>query len=125
MGKRDPITKTRDIWVIDFLRSASSRFTFDPGDDTNPAWSPDGTRIAFTSDRKGHRDIYVKRANGAGEEQMLLQSEGNKYVEDWSSDGQYLLWGSNTEEWLPLPRPDTNPFRKLRTEIRDCRPNRH
>jgi Tol biopolymer transport system component len=73
VGKRDPITKTRDIWVIDSLRNASSRFTFDPGEDLNPSWSPDGTRIAFTSNRKGYRDIYVKPANGAGEEQMLLQ----------------------------------------------------
>lgn len=113
VGKRDPRTKTRDIWVIDLLRNASSRFTFDPRDDLNPSWSPDGTRIIFTSNRKGHRDIYVKPANGAGEEQMLLQSDGNKNVEDWSSDGQYLLWGSDTEEWLfsfkehkslPLPK---------------------
>jgi eukaryotic-like serine/threonine-protein kinase len=113
VGKRDPQTNTRDIWVIDLQRGASSRFTFDPSDDTNPAWSPDGTRIAFTSDRKGHRDIYVKPASGSGEEQLVLESSENKYVEDWSSDGQYLLWGTNTEERLfsfkehkslPLPK---------------------
>jgi eukaryotic-like serine/threonine-protein kinase len=113
VGKLDLQTKTRDIWVIDLQRGTPSRFTFDPGDDLDPGWSPDVTRIAFTSDRKGHRDIYLKLANGAGEEQMLLQSEGNKLVEDWSSDGQYLLWGTNTELWLfsfkehksqPLPK---------------------
>jgi Tol biopolymer transport system component len=113
VGKLDLQTKTRDIWVIDLQRGTPSRFTFDPGDDLDPGWSPDATRIAFTSDRKGHRDIYLKLANGAGEEQMLLQSEGNKLVEDWSSDGQYLLWGTNTElclfsfrehKSLPLPK---------------------
>ena len=114
VGKRDPQTNTRDIWVIDFQRGTSSRFTSDPGDDLNPAWSPDGTRIAFTSDRRGHRDIYVKAASGAGDEQLLLQSEDNKYVEHWSPDGQYLLHGEGgTQESLfslrdhksiPLPK---------------------
>jgi Tol biopolymer transport system component len=66
VSKRDPQTKTRDIWVIDLQRRTNSRLTLDPADDTNPTWSPDGTRIAFTSDRKGHRDIYVKAASGGG-----------------------------------------------------------
>jgi Tol biopolymer transport system component/tRNA A-37 threonylcarbamoyl transferase component Bud32 len=100
VGKMDPQTSTRDIWILDLQRGTSSRFTFDPSDDMNPSWSPDGKRIAFTSDRKGHRDIYAKPASGAGEEQIVLQSEESKSVEDWSPDGQYLLWGTNTEEWL-------------------------
>jgi serine/threonine protein kinase len=91
---RDPQTKTRDIWVIGLQRGGSSRLTFDPGDDTNPAWSPDSARIAFSSDRKGHRDIYVKSASGAGEEQVLLQSSEDKSVEDWSPDGQYLVYNT-------------------------------
>jgi Tol biopolymer transport system component len=89
---RDPQTKTRDIWVIDLQRGGTSRLTFDPGDDKNPTWSPDGARIAFSSDRKGHFDIYVKPASGAGEEQTLLQSSEDKIVEDWSPDGQYLAY---------------------------------
>src|SRR5262245_50858802 len=39
---------TRDIWIIDLQRRTSSRFTFDPGDDFNPAWSPDGLRVSFS-----------------------------------------------------------------------------
>ncbi len=35
------------------------RLTFDPASDQTPAWSPDGTRIAFSSLRDGNRDIYV------------------------------------------------------------------
>jgi dipeptidyl aminopeptidase/acylaminoacyl peptidase len=99
VGKRDPETKTRDIWVIDLQRGTSSRLTFDPADDMNPTWLPDGTRIAFSSDRKGHRDIYVKAANGVGEEQVLVESAEEKSIEDWTADGQYLVWGGNGE-WL-------------------------
>jgi eukaryotic-like serine/threonine-protein kinase len=93
VGKRDPQTRTRDIWVIDLQRGTSSRLTIDPADDFNPTWSPDGTRIAFTSDRKGHRNIYVKAASGVGEEQMLAESAEEKTVKDWSADGQSLVWG--------------------------------
>jgi serine/threonine protein kinase len=102
VGKVDPQTKTRDIWVNDLQRGTSSRLTFDPADDFNPTWSPDGARIAFSSDRKGHRDIYVKPASGVGEEQVLAESTEEKTVEDWSADGQYLVWGVDATgyEWL-------------------------
>ena len=42
-----------DIWITDMERDTSTRFTFDPGADNDPVWSPDGTRIAFVSNRDG------------------------------------------------------------------------
>jgi eukaryotic-like serine/threonine-protein kinase len=120
---RDPQTKTRDIWVIDLQTGASSRLTFDPGDDVNPTWSPDGTRIAFSSDRNGRHDIYVKAATGAGDEQVLLRSSEDKFVEDWSPDGHYLAFGGDPGESLfslrdkkraPLPVLEKNFNAQLR-----------
>jgi len=90
VGIRDPSTQTRDIWVFDLLRNASSKLTFDPADDLNPAWSPDGTRIAFTSDRRGTRELYVKNASGTGEDEPLLSSTVVSNVEDWSPDGRWI-----------------------------------
>ena len=95
----DPQTNTRDIWVIDVERSTSSRFTFNPGDESNPTWSPDSKRIAFWSDRKGHRNVYVKVASGAGDDQLVWRSNEDNNVDDWSSDGQYLFAGDGGE-WL-------------------------
>ena len=90
---RDPQTKTRDIWIFDLKRGTKTRLTFDPADDFNPVWSPDGTRIAFTSDRAGQRDIYVKPADGSGQEELLLGEKGTaKHAEDWSRDGKYFLY---------------------------------
>jgi hypothetical protein len=52
--RRDPSTGTRDIWINDLFRGTLTRLTFDPAEDFNPAWSPDGT-VAFSSSRRGHR----------------------------------------------------------------------
>jgi len=92
VSRRDPATQMRDIWLIDLARGTQSRFTFDPADDFNPAWSPDGSRVAFTSARSGQRDIYEKAASGVGEERLLLGSGIEKNVEYWSPDGKLLLF---------------------------------
>ena len=39
----------RDLWIFDLVRGTSSKLTFDPGNDDNPVWSPDGSRIVFSS----------------------------------------------------------------------------
>ncbi len=90
---RDPQTKTRDIWIFDLVRGGKTRLTFDPADDLDCIWSPDGTRIAFSSDRAGKRDIYLKLADGSGPEELLLGGkEGGRNVQDWSRDGKYLIY---------------------------------
>jgi dipeptidyl aminopeptidase/acylaminoacyl peptidase len=49
----------RDIWLLDVTRSVHTRFTFDTLSAT-PIWSPDGTRLVFSSNRGGSRNIYQK-----------------------------------------------------------------
>jgi hypothetical protein len=91
-----------DIWVHDLLRGTQTRFTFDPGMDTTPLWSPDGSRIAFTSNRGGVFNIYQKSAGGAGEDELLLRTANPKVLNDWSRDGRYLLY----QEGDPTTRSD-------------------
>jgi Tol biopolymer transport system component len=92
---RDPLTRTRDIWIFDLLRGAKTRITTDPADDVNSSWSPDGTRIAFSSERAGQRDIYQMPADGSGAAELLLGDKGGpKNVEDWSLDGKYLVYNN-------------------------------
>ena len=99
IGIRDPQTKSRDIWIFDLLRGTRTRLTFDPADDLDSIWSPDGTRIAFTSNRTGQRNIYQKLADGLGPEELLLGGkDGQENVEDWSQDGKYLMYN-----YQPVP----------------------
>jgi eukaryotic-like serine/threonine-protein kinase len=53
IGVADPKTGSRDLWTFDLARGSRSRLTFDPGDESNPVWSPDSSRIAFSSSRRG------------------------------------------------------------------------
>jgi len=120
VGIRDPAAQTRDVWVLDLARGAASKLTFDPKDDFNPVWSPDGSRIGFSSDRRGARNLYVKSASGTGEEEPLPESHRNKNLEDWSPDGRALLYneavpGAADDIWtLSLDARKPQPFLQTR-----------
>lgn len=58
-------------------------------------WSPDGSQIAFSSTRKGARDLYRKAANGIGDEELLFESTEPKAAEQWSPDGKKLIFNIN------------------------------
>jgi Tol biopolymer transport system component/predicted Ser/Thr protein kinase len=103
VGRSDRSIDPRDIWILDLVRGSSSRLTFDASDELNPVWSPDGSRIAFTSDRKGRRDLYWKRVDGSGDAELLYDGEGDKSLEDWSADGRTLVFNIGTREIASVP----------------------
>ena len=78
-----------DIWTMDTKRGVLSRFTSNPADDVYPIWSPDGPRVAFSSNRKGVHD--VREASGRRGEELLLATALPKVATDWSPDGHSLL----------------------------------
>jgi Tol biopolymer transport system component len=55
-------------------------------------WSPDGGTIVFDSNRKGPSDLYRKKPNGAGSEELLYADSLLKYPTNWSTDGKFLLY---------------------------------
>lgn len=81
-----------DIWLTAFSPEIDTRFTFDPGMDFDPAWSPDGKYIAFSSNRAGNSDLYRHASDGSGEDELLFKSDHRKVVTDWSRDGRFLLF---------------------------------
>ena len=92
VARRDPQSRTRDIYVIDLARGAGSRLTFDPGDDRDPVWSPDGSRIAWLANRYRAFQIYQKLANGVGPEELLRKADVLIGPTSWSADGRFLLY---------------------------------
>jgi Tol biopolymer transport system component len=63
-----------------------------------PAWSPDGSRLAFVSRRSGDEEIYVAKADGTGVAR-LTKLPGPDLSPAWSSDGRRLAWSRNAEIW--------------------------
>ena len=95
-GKRLALDRSvlgnRDVWIRDLSNGATTRFTVDRSLDGYPVWSPDGSQIAFNSDRNGSYDIFVKSAAGTGPEKELLRAAGDQWPLDWSRDGRWLLY---------------------------------
>lgn len=63
------------------------------GRDLWPTWSPDGTRLAFASSRRGNRNLFVKQADGSGKAtELLISPNSRQYPNDWSRDENTLLF---------------------------------
>lgn len=93
-------TGAGDIFVVD--RAGEIRnLTNDPSADWDPAWSPDGKRLAFTSHRTGNSDIWLldlARLNSQDEAlQNLTNNPGWDYSPAWSPSGQSVAFVSERD----------------------------
>lgn len=82
-----------EIYTINADASGLSNITNNPDDESQPLWSPDGTKLLFISDRSGDGEIYRMDANGANVIQ-LTDSEGFDFSPVWSPDSTRLLFES-------------------------------
>jgi Tol biopolymer transport system component len=90
--EKDDDRTTQDLWIYELERRTLSRFTFGPGLKTAPTWSPDGARIAYSCDREGPWNVYVKNVGGAGEDTPVFASPALfKNPVRWSADSRTLV----------------------------------
>jgi TolB protein len=79
--------------------SGDTQLTFglsgDSGD-AEPSWSPDGTRIAFTSRRDGNFEVYVMNADGSGQTN-ITNNPANDSGPEWSPDGTRIAFSSRRD----------------------------
>ena len=123
---QDPQTKNVDVWLVDLTRGVRTRFTFDSAADFDPVWSPDGRRVSWAANSKGHFDLYAKNASGAGEIEPLLVSEADKYVTDWSHDGRFLAFNqldpkgkTGLDIWILPLEGERKPYPFLETQFNE------
>ncbi len=80
------------LWLVDLARGSAAPLSSGQGRNDGPVWSPDGTRVAFSSDRDGPQEIYVKTIGDATPEVVLFRNgQPFKNVNAWSPDGRWLF----------------------------------
>jgi dipeptidyl aminopeptidase/acylaminoacyl peptidase len=97
--------KRSHVWVVDASSGAGVQITSgDAWNDTDPQWSPDGTQIAFVSDRSGKeydesrsRDVWTIPVEG-GSLTKVSPSAGRNTSPVWSPDGRTIAYLNSVDE---------------------------
>ena len=118
----DPASQNTDLWSYDLKTQSAKRLTFDPAIDSLPIWSPDGSRLIFSSNRGVTFDLYLKDTNGAQEEKAIPQDGPDRFPTDWSRDGRYVLYGRGPDLWfLTMPELRATEFLKAGSTLKSGR----
>ena len=80
-----------DLYVLPIEGGTARRLTSGPAFDLQPRFSPDGTRIAFTSDRSGGDNIWTMAADGTDLQQVTDETFRLLNNAAWTPDGDYLV----------------------------------
>jgi len=92
-GRRAGVMNGADLWIVDLERSMPSRFAVTNSTETDMVWSPDGSRVAFSSKQTGRPEFYVASSDGSGSPEFLPATDAQwKYLRDWSPDGKFLVF---------------------------------
>ena len=113
-----------NIYVINIDNLNETRLADSPSDDEGPSWSPDGTQIAFFSNRPGNMDIYVMDADGSNVTRLTI-NPADDWRPRWSPDGKHIAFasyrdgngeiyvmdadGSNVTRWTNNQQDDSAP----------------
>jgi len=102
-AKRLAVIKTslekdnNDLWIFEVATGTGKQITFGGNRETStaPAWSPDGSQVAYAALRQGGYGLYRKSSTGGGTEELLYKSNAPLTLTDWSQDGRYLTFFSS------------------------------
>jgi Tol biopolymer transport system component len=129
-GRRVAVVRTvqgnQDLWLLYDARA--SRFTFDPGAEFFPVWSPDGTRIMYTSLTVMGSLLNRLTSGAGGEERFLIDSDQIVAPSSWSENARFFMYNridpkTGADLWAVPMRGnvvDGKPFEVLKTPFREA-----
>ena len=100
-GRAIAFTALGDLWLLP-VGGAPVQVTDDEAVDMDPAWSPDSTQIAFSSDRGGHMDLWVHDLAGNRDTQ-ITHERGAVSGAAWSPDGTHIAYLADRVGMLAVP----------------------
>ena len=115
---------TVQIWSMDRFGTHQQQLTTVGSQNSYPAVSPDGTKIAFSSNRDGNPEIYVMNANGTNQTR-LTNTGASDYTPAWSPDGTkiaFASFGSDYDIWV-MDANGANPVNLTNHPSQDMNPS--
>ena len=112
-----------DIFLLDTTRGNTTRLTFDPSSQSSSLFSPDESRVAYTSINSNQTAIYTRASNGSGGEDVIVSGTALSFPDSWSRDGKYILYETNAgsktklDLWILPMFGDGTPFPYLQSDF--------
>lgn len=97
----DPSGAGSSIWIVDLATLATSKLTSGSGVAFTPVWSPDSSAVLFSTGTERAMSLQRQAVN-ARVPVDVLESEGPKFLNDWSSDGRFVAYCTPWPEWKKL-----------------------
>jgi Tol biopolymer transport system component len=111
--------------LYDLERGVLSSLTTEGSSNASPVWSPDGSRLAYSSNREGQWNLYVTDRRSDRAAMRLTRSSHIQEPYDWSSDGRFIVYGERPggvdrhDLWLVSPEGNDEPTPFATTEARE------
>jgi len=88
-GKQLALVLRGDIWLVPSSGGDTKQLTDDPSNDDDLSWSPDGTKLAFVSDRGNQPNVYTIDVKTKALTKLTNDGDAKSTIE-WSPDGKYV-----------------------------------
>ena len=86
------------IWLVERTGGTAKRLTKTANEETNPVFSPDGKRIAFSQTNGNDWDVYIAQADGSGEPTRVTMMPEDDFVTTWTPDGKEVVFETTRDE---------------------------
>ncbi len=100
-GQTIAFTYMGDLWTVPSSGGAASRLTVHPAEDIMPQFSPDGSKILFSSNRFNNYDVFIMPVEGGPPEQLTFASSTD-IGSSWFAGGDSVLFTSRREGWADI-----------------------
>jgi len=117
-GERVVVSARGDIFTVPIEKGPTRNLTNSSGaHDKWPSWSPDGSQIAYISDKSGEEELYIETQDGSKPAEQITQGgSAMRYAPEWAPDGKRIAFSDKDGKVYVVTMAD----RKL-VEIADSR----